>query len=391
MPPSDEELQSAAILEELINERSLMNGVIPNLPTQRTDGTRFAFASCQYPGGFLDRAVAYDPYRELAARLAAGDGAPRFIVLTGDQVYTDATAGILDPSITDGRYVLPYNRWLRSRAVRTVMRQAHTFMLLDDHEIENDWEEAPPAGSDRREVFDTAMRSYRKYQSDSGAPGDPLFYDFEFDQFRFFMLDTRSRREPRELGNIDSANIFDPQGESSQYDALHTWLNGAHASRPNFIVSPAMVLPRHREAASWDESSSVIHSDGWDGYPASLHRLLARVFQSNADHIVFLSGDEHFGCIATITVKDLTDSSEKTFFSIHSPGLYTPYAFANSGEVDWLPENQKQFSHGGTNFEYTVTYAPFTGEGFAYIDVAETDTGWHLSCQFGDSTVLPVF
>ena len=394
MPPTDEELQSAAILEELRSGRNLMDGVIPDLPEQQTGGTRFAFASCQYPGGFLDRTVAYDSYLELARRLEVGDNAPRFVVLTGDQVYTDATAGILDPSIADGRYVLPYNRWLRARAVRTVLRQVHTFMLLDDHEVENDWEEEPPAGSDRAEVFDTAMAAYRKYQSDHISPAIPPYFDFRFDQFRFFMLDTRTRREPRDLDNIATADIFDGQGPGSQYGALDAWLNGAHPNRPNFIMSPSMLLPRHREAARWGDVRSAIHSDGWDGYLASLHRLLARVYESNADHIVFLSGDEHFGCIATITIREILESGpseEKTFYSIHSPGLFTPYAFANSGDIDWMAEDSTEFSHGGKDYEYTVHFISHQGEGFAYIDVADSDTGWHLTCQFGDGTVHPVF
>ena len=392
MPPPDDELSSSAVLEELRSGRNLMDGVIPNLPAAQSFRTSFALGSCQYPGGFIDRAVANTSYRDLARRLSADDGGPRFVVLTGDQVYTDATAGILDPSIADGRYVLPYNRWLRSRAVRTALRQAHSFMLLDDHEIENDWEE-----EDTGETFTNAIDSYQKYQGHRALDSSMLYFDFVFDDFPFFMLNTRTRRGPRDLTNIDTADMLDGQNVEfgSQFGALTTWLaNASNISndRPKFIVSPSILLPRHREAARWGQRTSALHSDGWDGYPSSLHQVLVMVAKSSSSHVVFLSGDEHIGCIARITIRNHTDNTEKTVYSIHTPGLYTPYTFANSGAADWMPETNREFTVGGDTFDYTVSYTPYPGEGFAYIEVAEQlASGWHLTCQFADGPVIPVF
>ncbi len=383
------EMYSPAVLEELQSDRDLFDGVIPDLPTPQSNGTHFALGSCQYPGGLVDEAVAYTSYRDLAQRLGADDGSPRFVVLTGDQVYTDATAGVFDPSMADGRYTLPYKRWLRSRAVRTSLRQAHSFMLLDDHEIENDWEQLNTG-----DVFDEAIGSYAKYQR-VGAWSTQLYFNFVFDDFRFFMLDTRTRRESRDLTNIDSADFLDGQGFGTQLADLIDWLPGSpvpdNADRPIFIASPSMLLPRHREATRWNARASALHSDGWDGYPASLHKVLVAVARSSAEHVIFLSGDEHIGCIATITIKDLSDNSEKTIHSIHTPGLYTPYTFINSGAMDWRPDTGHKFTVGGDDFEYTVSYTAYPGEGFAYINVEKAANGWQLSCQFSDGPVIPVF
>ena len=382
------ELEAAAVFEELRSGRDLMDGVIPDLLTPQSHRTSFAFGCCQYPGGFIDQAVAYASYRDLAERLSADDGGPRFIVLTGDQVYTDATAGILDPSIRDGRYILPYNRWLQSRAVRTALRQVPSYMLLDDHEIENNWEE-----SNADVPFDVAIASYQKYQRHLAPDSTQLYFDFDFDEFPFFMLDTRTRREKRDLLNIDTANIFDGQGTGTQRDDLASWIQRPPFDRPKFIVSPSMLFPRHREAARWDHRASALHSDGWDGYPASLHELVVMAAKSDTEHVVFLSGDEHVGCIATITVRYVEGGIgiEKTMHSIHSPGLFTPYNFANSGVADWTPDTDRQINVGGDDFEYTVTYTPFPGEGFAYINVEVEAGDWHLTCQFADGPVLTVF
>jgi hypothetical protein len=119
--------------------------------------------------------------------------------------------------------------------------------------------------------------------------------------------------------------------------------------------------------------------------------LLALAQKSSSEHVVFLSGDEHIGCVATITVKNHTTNTEKTMYSIHSPGLYTPYTFANSAVADWLPETSRQFTVGGSTFDYSVTYTPFEGEGFVYVTVEKIGADWHLSCQFADGPVQSVF
>ncbi len=388
MASSEDELRAAAAFEELRSGRDLMNGVIPDLPTPQSHGTNFAFGCCQYPGGFIDRSVAYASYRDLAERLSSADDGPRFIVLTGDQVYTDATAGILDPSIRDGRYVLPYNRWLQARAVRTALRQVPSYMLLDDHEIENDWEE-----SNNAEPYDVAIHAYERYQRHTTTGSTELYFNFVFDTFRFFMLDTRTRRDVRDLSNIDTANILDGQGFGSQVNGLANWIQTPSFDRPKFIVSPSMLLPRHREATRWDHRASALHSDGWDGYPASLNELLVMAAKSQTEQVIFLSGDEHVGCIATITVRydEAGNEFEKTMYSIHTPGLFTPYTFANSGEADWTPDADRQITVGGSDFEYTVTYTPFPGEGFAYINLVDVANVWHLTCQFADGPVHTVF
>ena len=54
---------------------------------------------------------------------------------------------------------------------------------------------------------------------------------------------------------------------------LQKWLLEKPA--PKFVVSPAMLLPRHRRAVQRDarldpSNLSALHSDGWDGYPNTL-------------------------------------------------------------------------------------------------------------------------
>ncbi len=93
------------------------------------------------PPGFIDEPVAYRSYGKIVERLEASAGIkPRFAVFAGDQVYVDPTAGLYDPASEDDRYRLPYEAWLRQRNVRNALRRIPSFMLLDDHEIDDNWE-----------------------------------------------------------------------------------------------------------------------------------------------------------------------------------------------------------------------------------------------------------
>jgi len=399
MPPPDadqEDLSATAVLEELTSGRNLLDGVIPDLPDPLPNGTRFALGSCQYQAGFLDGPTAYRSYRELGERLLSEEARPRFVVLTGDQVYVDATAGLFDPSQSDGRFDLPYHRWLRSRSTRNVLRQIHSYMLLDDHEIEDNWE-FPDDTDDR----DKGIESYMKYQRDKKDLPAQRFFPFLFDGFRFFMLDSRTQRQGRKLDNIrtasliDQAELDDTPDKQPQMKALKDWLDDTEESMPNFIVSPSMLVPRHRRAARWGDPASALHSDGWDGYPGCLEKLLSLVAENNAQNIVFLSGDEHLGCIATITIRKLDGGgevvSEKTCYSIHTSGTYTPYPFANSIPEDWLPETGTAFTVNNIDYDYTVSYTAYPGEGFTYINVEKQDGKWHMTCEYSGGAALQIF
>ena len=114
-------------------------------PRQRTadsPGICFAVASCQYPPGPLDQDLAADSYRRLAALLEPPNTTrrPEFLVLAGDQVYVDATAGLMDPSLQDAKYEVPYEKFMQLVWVREVLKRVPTYMVADDREIQCRWE-----------------------------------------------------------------------------------------------------------------------------------------------------------------------------------------------------------------------------------------------------------
>jgi hypothetical protein len=389
-------------------------------PVRNTSMT-FALASCQYPAGLMDGTpqALFDvgsgvPNDEalpgpadasmlrLARRLRkiGHPARPCLLVLTGDQVYLDATAGLFDPRasagrpsgdqqrMADDRVRATYENWMGSVGSQSVFGLVPTRMVMDDHEIEDNWEPPHPAAgsiaTDRaHDMRKIGVEGYGRYQR-SRHNHEPLGHQWEtYSQrgFDFFLADTRTEREARSA----SIDPFAPRIMSiAQVGALTRWLR-ADRSRPRFVVSSSMLLPRRR--TSLRGAPAAIRSDAWDGYPGSLHALLAMVCREQISNVVFLSGDEHLSCVARIDVSDLSDSKSVRLHSIHSSALYAPFPFANTIEEELAGEEAWCFSDpANPDRRYrcevkVVQWAP--GDGFACLTVDKSDSGaWTLAVEF---------
>ena len=60
---------------------------------------------------------------------------PQCLLLVGDQIYVDGTAGLFDPTSQFDRFVRPYEILYRMNPVRDVLRRLPAYMMMDDHEI----------------------------------------------------------------------------------------------------------------------------------------------------------------------------------------------------------------------------------------------------------------
>jgi len=382
-----------SVLERIIEQDpDLLNGVIPYDPPQLPPitpiptGTRFALASCQYPAGFIDDPVAYRSYRDIVTRLE-GNAGPRFALFVGDQVYVDPTAGLYDPAGKDDRYRLPYEAWLLQQKVRNALRRIPSFMLLDDHEIENNWEPiADPDDPSNAGKEKDGFAAYEKYQR--GISGG--LETFDFDGFYFFMLDTRSEREHRKVdGSLANAKLFN----STTMGKLKQWLLDSPA--PKFVVSPAMLLPRHRRSVQRDSrldpsNLSALHSDSWDGYPNTLREVLAHIAKEKIEGVVFLSGDEHRACVTTAELRDTSGVLITRVHSIHTAAVHAPYPFANGLDEDIVANETIDIEDsGGTYYYRCVVKAerPPAGDGMTFLSVHHDGTAWQLDCEFANGPI----
>lgn len=365
-------------------------------PSERSR-LRVVLASCQYTVGLLDGTPGAErltpgpgdaSFARLLQRLqTAGWRRPDALILTGDQVYVDATAGLFDPGAVSGSHDAPYHRLLESRYASNVLRQLQVCPLIDDHEIVNNYE--PSANTFQNEQFDRVLRkgrmAYIRHQRKTSLlrnlkdDATELWDTIEIAGFHFFCADTRTEREARSAASFASKrgepppHILGPK----QLAALVEWLIARSGDeQPCFVVSPSTFLPRKLQTL--ESRAAALRSDAWDGYPASMSCVLDAVAEAGCK-VVFLSGDEH-RCLFTRAWSE-GDGPTLHVHSVHSSALYAPYPFANSRQEDFALSGDSITTDGKMKWYVKAEVMP-AGDGFCVIDVARDDEGWRVDLQF---------
>lgn len=348
-----------------------------------------ALTSCQYPGQLFDRPLAQASFRRLAARLAAPTGRPTLLFRVGDQIYADATAGLLDAKRLADRYDNRYqDAWCELPAALTAGLAIHT--QLDDHELADNWE--PHASPVWVDDLRAGRRAFVNQRTVDEAEVATLWYPLPTDGpwgtggVPIFLADSRTERGFRHATNGHQATIM----SAVQMAALQAWMLRSASEdpdRPMLIAMPAMLLPRH--LAVTQDPGMAWRCDGWDGYPASLHELLGFIAQHRIRNTVFLSGDEHLAsaCQIRLWAAGQPRSSAVSVLSLHTPGLYAPFPFSNGRVQDFKPQDRFSFGYqapdgGRHRFRCALTTAfSDNGDGFLVVTVAKGDTGWSLCVE----------
>ncbi len=340
---------------------------------QPESGFRFSVASCQYPHGLFDRLPA------AASLLAMAQENVQMALLVGDQIYADASAGLVDPTRSDELYEMPHERALRQSGMRAVMRGMPVFMLLDDHELFDNWQPLPPQLPHRarrvrraRERIANARRlgvqAYMRYQRMAAppktgtrprqTPADDIDLQFSAGGHPFYLLDTRSGRSRGAPSAGDAGGLIVSR---ERLDRLKRWLS-SHAQLVKFIVTPSMLLPRLAEVVG--RPGNACRADAWDGFPDSLGEVLRHIGDPDAPirNTVFLSGDAHHSLVTEAWLGD----AQVKLVSVHSSALYAPYPFANGRPSDLAGVDLGQGL--ATRLRTTVQNAA-QGDGYAVLEV----------------------
>ena len=346
-------------------------------PADRTASLTLALASCQYPAGLLDDDLAQASYRRLARRLdtpaASGMPPPQLLLLLGDQVYVDETAGLFNPVTERLAFEQIYERSLALPAFRSVTTRLPTFMMLDDHEVRDNWqpphdlldkddEEALHNFHDRQAGLNP-MRPIvaRASYSFSAAPGGwPLF-----------VLDTRTRRAVRTPQDFDGFEILPAQELEdllAQLDALERKSPGC----PKLVAIPGVLLPLERSVNPLPGHNPEPRwsSDGWAGYPASRSRLLGEIARRGIYNVIFLQGDAHLSMAGTIELT-VADKPAVRVFSVVSSGLYAPWRFANAEPANFVLQGRVALASAHSDVVHCeIDMTPHEPDAFAVIHLS---------------------
>jgi hypothetical protein len=354
----------------------------------------FVFASCQYPAGMMDRLDANRSFDMLDAWLSGAQRLPQAILLVGDQVYTDATYGLLDPARLDDRYRLPYEELACADGPMSRLSTRFRPLLkrvLDDHEILDNWEPWAPGATGERHR--RGLQAYWYYQRGEENPQGPVWMQFPAKAaapagWRVFMADSRSSREFRSEATLHAASLL---GEP-QTQELEAWLAREPLHDLKIVTTAAMLLPRVRI-----DADEPLRLDNWQGYPASFHRMLAFVCDHGIRNLVFLAGDAHLGCSAEVRVRNEDSGAAASFSSHHAPALYAPYPFANETLWNLMLRDSFRFRwndpHGKPCSYLCEVSATVTGDnrtGFGVLQAQRAAGQWKVDVGFRVNALEPL-
>lgn len=333
---------------------------------------RFIVASCCYPGTPFDRELSDIAFEGIKMLLERGEPLD-LLFLIGDQIYADASAGLLDPISWRDRYLERYRTLFRSAKVADVLRSIPTHFAIDDHEIANDFAgpvdgptpsvQGGPKSEDKQSTdiesgnIDTnhldravtaalsyigSARNWQPFGTQSQQPGK-FWYALD-DQHETtcpaFILDTRSERRRAAPGL--ATTVLDPD----QLKALQDWLTENETDpRPKFIFSGSVITPVTKD---YSDAGAWLREDGFVGYPDQLGEIVSHIVDHQIQRVVFVGGDLHLSCAAKMELH-VKEKASVTAIQIVSSGLYAPLPFANLSPNSVLWDQSTKFTLGGSD------------------------------------------
>lgn len=366
-PFSDDETVASSTLKERLPDATVWRDELIALPEDKaqaefrtfpnsaktTDRLSFIVGSCRYPGLFWKTKHADKIFGAVGKEIDKNVNGitPSFVLMVGDQIYADLLSRHLGIGLADtyeefqDRYINAFG----SRNMRQLLRNVPTYMILDDHEIEDNWTQDRIRGSSKRMLFNLAIGAYMSYQWSHGprTHGGRLYYNFDYGGYPFFVLDTRTQRFIDDVEDDLADNhmlgrpSLDPD-EPSQLDLLLTWLKNQQDDRgnvPKFIVSSSVFVPNPMTARAKKKPRKMEGTDSWPGFPNTRQAILDHIIRNGIQNVVFLSGDIHCSNLAEMYFSGTPAAEKIKAFSITSSAFYWPFPFADGEPSDYVHDS----------------------------------------------------
>lgn len=297
--------------------------------------------SCLYPGFPFERRQAAAIFDGMRSHLPdqpdrrGGDA----IILLGDQIYADATAGILDPLTEYERFRFPYRQAFGSRAARALMSHVPVYFAVDDHEYRDNWRGADEIDGDglldaegEFQYSRTMAWLFQMHHDKAWQDGRVrLWYECQCAGYPLFVLDTRFQRR---LTIQERTRLLD----AAQLQAFEAWLQRlAEESAPVVMLASGSPLgPVSRDLVA--APALAAHADNLLAYPMFLSRLVHVFAQLKRSYdwsprIVWLTGDPHLSCLVELTLT--ADQEQLSLTQVCCSGLFAPLPFINARAVDY--------------------------------------------------------
>ena len=260
----------------------------------------FLLGSCRYPGLLWKVRHSDRIFGPMADLADAAEERPRFVLMVGDQIYVDKFNRRLPLGRADNyqefrdRYLAAFG----SPNIRRLMQRLPTYMILDDHEIEDNWSQDRLRRSARYQLFTIAIDAYLSYQWSHG----PRTWG------------TRLEEQQESRGNV-----------------------------PKFIVTSGVFVPSPMSARTplrERNPEALASSDTWAGFPETRAAILRTIVEAGIQNVVFLSGDIHCCNVAEMFITGTPEAARVRAFSVTSSAFYWPFPFADGEPSDFVHDSR---------------------------------------------------
>jgi alkaline phosphatase D len=279
------------------------------------------------------------------------------MLMIGDQIYADDLR-FFGKDVTVDDFLERYRLVFSQPGIRALMARVPTYMILDDHEIEDNWP-SRATSKDRLTMYPHAVHAYQIYQCShspvfdtkrSGGLSGTLqhfWYQFSDGCTDWFVLDVRTERSLGKKGLTIISEV--------QMNALFAWL-ADKSGKIKFIVSSVPFIPD-------------LNNDGddkWGAFLTQRDKVIAHIAAHDIPKVVFVSGDVHSSFTCELEAVELPQ------FKIHqivSSSFFWPYP--HMGENDFAFGAELKSSYTG-KYLVRLTSEVHSEDNFARID-AETE------------------
>jgi len=336
----------------------------------------FLVGSCRYPGLLWKIKDADRVFGPMEAHFAPDGrfGAPaKFTIMCGDQIYAD----MLNRNVplmradTYAEFQQRYSKAFGAPNLRRLLRTSSTYMILDDHEIEDNWTQDRIRDPGKHQVFNFAIGAYMSYQWSHGPRtwGRLLYYTFDCAGYPFFVLDTRTQRFKNNANDETDKRLRDNHllglpnidpAHPGQLKCLLDWLSRlqkTQGDRPKFIVSSNVFVPNgmdkricETKGKKLDEQWFSVNergrdaSDSWPAFPLTRRAVLERIVAEKIQNVVFLSGDIHCSNAAEMVFEQDGNGGPNNLplkaFSVTSSAFYWPFPFADGDPNSFVHDSK---------------------------------------------------
>lgn len=287
------------------------------------------------------------------------------LVMTGDQIYVD-DMNVVSPDREYKEILAKYRAAFSQPHIQALMASVPTYMILDDHEIEDNW---PAKADNDAALYRNAMAAYEIYQAShspvhellpSGQPARKLahyWYQFTQGDIEWFVTDSRTRRDL----SANDRRILDVEQEQ----ALISWLINSPA-RVKFLVTSVMFFPDNKDNGT----------DAWKAFPAQRLRILETIRKHRIKNVIVVTGDVHGSLTSRLRHSEDADFEVQTIVS--SPfcnSALLPYASAASFILD------QPLAHTESgDYRLELTSKVISQDNFAYLEVERE----HIRVEYRD-------